>query len=368
MFGVGTVDGESNIIRLVHYTTQEYFQRTQERWFPNAELEITTICVSYLSFTVFESGFCETNRDFKERLRLNPLYDYAAHNWGHHAHEAPNLCEEVIDFLESDAKVEASSQAMMALVAVKSYYRRHSQKVPRKMRGLHLAACFGLEAATNALLSRGHGPELTDSSGRTALLYAARKGHDAVVKLLMNSGANIDSKDAKWCRTPLSYAAENGHSAIVQLLLDKRADIESRDSCYNSTPILWAAWRGQEDAVKLLLKNGAEPEPRNFFNSTPLSLAEESGNVAIMKLLLETGKVNVDSKDNYGRTPLSYAAESGYETIVQLLFNTGKVDINSKDEMYGRTPLSWAVTLGPIWKRGLGPGYLKYRTCFHSFQ
>jgi hypothetical protein len=75
-----TVDKESNIIRLVHYTTQEYFKRTQGKWFPNIETNITVICVTYLSFSVFESGFCQTDAEFEERLRLNQIYDYAAHN------------------------------------------------------------------------------------------------------------------------------------------------------------------------------------------------------------------------------------------------------------------------------------------------
>ena len=35
--GLVTVDEESDIIRLVHYTTQDYFERTQRDWFPDAE-------------------------------------------------------------------------------------------------------------------------------------------------------------------------------------------------------------------------------------------------------------------------------------------------------------------------------------------
>jgi len=60
--GLVTVDEESNIIRLVHYTTQEYFERTQKRWFPNAETNITIICVTYLAFNKFKSGICKTTR------------------------------------------------------------------------------------------------------------------------------------------------------------------------------------------------------------------------------------------------------------------------------------------------------------------
>jgi hypothetical protein len=112
--GLVTVDEESGIIRLVHYTTQEYFERTQKRWFPNAKSYIATVCVTYLSFRVFESGFCQTDNEFEKRLRSNYLYDYASHNWGHHAREASTSCQGVIEFLESKAKVEASSQALFA--------------------------------------------------------------------------------------------------------------------------------------------------------------------------------------------------------------------------------------------------------------
>jgi hypothetical protein len=76
--GLVTVDEGSDIIRLVHYTTQEYFERTAGIWFPEAEKDITTICVTYLSFDVFAGGFCEKDEDFDARLQSNPLYDYAA--------------------------------------------------------------------------------------------------------------------------------------------------------------------------------------------------------------------------------------------------------------------------------------------------
>jgi GPI inositol-deacylase-like protein len=42
--GLVVIDEESDIIRLVHYTAQEYFERTWERWFPNAHTDITKTC------------------------------------------------------------------------------------------------------------------------------------------------------------------------------------------------------------------------------------------------------------------------------------------------------------------------------------
>ncbi|KAL1625640.1 hypothetical protein SLS56_007224 [Neofusicoccum ribis] len=101
----------------------------------------------------------------------------------------------------------------------------------------------------------------------------------------------------------------------------------------------WAAQNGNETIVELLLETGkADVDSKDQFGRTPLWWAAESGHEAVVKLLLETGKVDVDLKDQFGRTPLWWAAESGYEAVVKLLLETGKVDVNLKDQS-GRTPL-----------------------------
>jgi ankyrin repeat protein len=51
----------------------------------------------------------------------------------------------------------------------------------------------------------------------------------------------------------------------------------------------------------------------------PLSWAAQRGHEAVVKLLLATGEVDVESKDNDGRTPLSWAAQRGHEAVVKLL-------------------------------------------------
>jgi hypothetical protein len=113
--GLVTVDKKSGIIRLVHYTTQEYFEQTQKFWFPDAQGNITRTCITYLSFDVFEAGFCSTDEIFEARLYSHPLYDYASRNWGYHARGDPAEVEQLtLNFLESEAKLSASSQAMMA--------------------------------------------------------------------------------------------------------------------------------------------------------------------------------------------------------------------------------------------------------------
>jgi ankyrin repeat protein len=57
--------------------------------------------------------------------------------------------------------------------------------------------------------------------GQTPLSWATKKGHEAVLRLLLYKGATVDVVD-KSGRTPLSWDAERGHEAMVQLLLHTR--------------------------------------------------------------------------------------------------------------------------------------------------
>ncbi|KAN0079531.1 hypothetical protein V8E54_004745 [Elaphomyces granulatus] len=242
--GLVTVDEESDIIRLVHYTTQEYFDQTWATWFPNGQTDIAKTCVTYLSFKAFETGICYTYEDFKARLQSNVLYDYAARNWGHHARissiEGGKL---ILNFLESTAKASASSQVMKDIEeATEEAFELIGES---RMIGIHLAAYFGLQESVSALLDKNADVESTDERGRTPLSWAAEKGHEAVVKLLLDKNADIESDD-NICRTPLAWAAENGHEAVVKLLLDKNADIESKDTLYGRTPLSWVAENGNE--------------------------------------------------------------------------------------------------------------------------
>jgi hypothetical protein len=247
------VDEESNIVRLVHYTTQEYFERTQNIWFKNAQIDITRISITYLSFSAFESGFCSSRDEFNDRVKANNLYGYAAQNWGHHAREALTLgwkALEVVDFLECEMKREASSQALMDTEFQYSF--DNSQSVPRQVTALHLAGYFGLPDVVVMLLAKGHDPNVEDTNGLTPLWWAARNGHAPVVKLLLGQNVDPDSEDIEDGRTPLSWAVINGHEAVVKLLLEKDVDLEFEDKS-QLTPLAWAAMSGHAAVAELLL-------------------------------------------------------------------------------------------------------------------
>ncbi|KAF1828418.1 ankyrin repeat protein, partial [Decorospora gaudefroyi] len=76
--GLVVVDPESAVIRLVHYTTQEFFERSSNAWNLGAQLHIATTCLTYLSFDMFKTGSCSSDEKFEERLQESKFLDYAA--------------------------------------------------------------------------------------------------------------------------------------------------------------------------------------------------------------------------------------------------------------------------------------------------
>ncbi|OAL43444.1 ankyrin [Pyrenochaeta sp. DS3sAY3a] len=102
---------------------------------------------------------------------------------------------------------------------------------------------------------------------------------------------------------------------------------------------------GRAHAGISLLRENVDADLQMPFRRTLSSIKKEKGFITIVRLLLTTDMVEADSKDCNGVTPLSWAAMYGHEAIIKLLLDTGKVDIESKDR-FGWSPLLWAVQGG----------------------
>ena len=183
------------------------------------------------------------------------------------------------------------------------------------------AASSGHIDVVKLLLQSGADFHQVDSRQRTTLSLAASRGHLEIVKFLLEEGAELDSKDDER-RTPLSHAA-SGYDTIdvAQLLLEKGAECDSRDNL-GRTPLSWAAGGSNKDIFKLLVEKGAGCDSKDNEGRTPLSHAAgrfgRFGSFKIIQLLLEKG-AELDSKDNVGQTPLSRAAKTGEVELVKEL-------------------------------------------------
>jgi len=344
--GLVVIDHDSSAIRLAHFSMQEYLQRRFERFETkslSAEKDmIANTCLTILLFDEFSKGYCNSDSEFLQRMKMYPELSYAAANWAYHR---SNRCsgqsrQLALRFLGDYNKVTSATQAMM--VNTLYQYREYSQEFPKSFTGLHMASFLGVEEPVESLLESIM-VDSKDSYYRAPLSYAAQNGHNMVVELLLEKGAELESKD-RYGQTPLLYAAQNRHDAVVKLLLENGAELESKDR-YGKTPLSGAAQKDHDAVVKLLLENGAELESKNTLSGrTPLLYAAQKGHDAVVKLLLENG-AELESKDRSGRTPLSWAAQKGHDAVVKLLLENG-AELESKDTLSGQTPLSWAAENG----------------------
>ena len=115
----------------------------------------------------------------------------------------------------------------------------------------------GHESVVKQLLDReDDNPNQPDNEGRIPLLCAALGGHESIVKQLLNwQDVNPDEPDNEG-RTPLSWAAIQGHESVVKQLLD-RADV--------GWSAIAAQWDLSIDTVKdTAVKLASSEEIRDF--------------------------------------------------------------------------------------------------------
>lgn len=351
---VGLVRIEENgYVHLLHQTTQTYFDQTKDKWFPNAEARIATLCITYLSYKIFECtncntdvGRCERDPDCEIELAAttsnNTFCYYAADNWGHHARAAVEIPSRAMEFLLDEAKMTASAQMI--------WDRRHDfeldigaygQDIPSQVTGLHLAAYFGLTEIVSRLLGQRQAVDIRDTMGNSPLIWAIIGSQAAAIELLLERGANANITDI-FGDTALIHASREGALTAVQLLIEKGVDVNIANKD-DQTALHAAAAGGHQAIVQQLLSHGADINFQAKLNGTALNWALLHDHLGIARILIESGiGIDIQSK-NFG-SPLRQAADSGFRDIVRLLLQKN-ANINAIDECRG-TALQAAATWG----------------------
>ena len=97
---------------------------------------------------------------------------------------------------------------------------------------------------------------VTDSTGLTALVYAAKNGTSGFIDSLITAGASMNTSDYMGF-TPLLHAAKNGHLCCVNLLIRSGADVNA--ACYEGkTALMYASYSGHNDMTHYLINAGAD--------------------------------------------------------------------------------------------------------------
>ena len=384
---------DHEILRLVHYTTQEYLERTKTKYFPEAQEYLASSCLTYLLFNVFSGALCPTRQDDVRsnasdtgvrngaeevfcfgckkcwtaeqheaerqiprgnwsstdqcahyRREQYPFYGYAVWYWGHHTE---NCDDEAIristqTFLDDALRVSGAFRHVAE--------RRHSYGPVRlKLQdsnpgsAMQLTAFLGLTKLVSKRLEDGFEPDVKDKDGKTPLFWAVIEGHKDIVKLLMTrEDVDPNVRDRKG-ETPLVVAIKNRHIAMVRLLLAyKYIDINATDVGEHRSALFYAMPPLQKDTqiLKLLLAcENIKVNVKGKYGKTPLMDAASRGSAEAMRLLLAHGDTKVNVRNERGQTAL-HLAESGQSTQILIRGSKRREEFDPEAEMTVRLLLA----------------------------
>ena len=395
----GRTSSGCEILRLVHYTTQDYLERTTAKYFPKSEEYLASSCLTYLLFDVFSGALCpqsdasenrvwheakeflcfgckkcwiaDQHKSYKnpdEALQVDAhdadrcrnarnkdysFYAYAAWYLGDHAENCDDEAVRIMTerFLDDHKRV---SGALYFVRDDSNPYRPKAFKLEDSNPGsvMHLAACLGLTKIMFERLENGSEPDVKDWCGATPVFWAAYRGHEDVFRLLMTREDVNPNIRGRYGQTPLMVAVEKQHIAIVQRLLAyEYIEMDAKDDWHLSAliyAIIYAIQLHQDgmQILKLLLTcDNIDVNLKDEDGQTPLMWAGMFANELGIRLLLAHRDIQVNERDKRDRTALHVAANRGYTEAMQLLLAHGDIQANIRDEN-GQTALHLAARRG----------------------
>ena len=177
-------------------------------------------------------------------------------------------------------------------------------------------------------IEAGMSPNVTTADG-SPLVTAGATGNLEIVKLLVEKGADINSKSkGQEALTPLFAAIlGNGNEKqdTIKFLLDKGADVNARfiSKGFEATPLMMAAAQKDTEIIRLILAKKPDIHAVDAGTGiTALMMAVLNNNVENAKELLSQGAdANTKAKNN--ATALSLARQENNKEMISILTNAG---------------------------------------------
>jgi hypothetical protein len=338
---------EGEIVGLVHQSAQDYLLREATDSDPiletfrikpeSAHMDLARTCLD--RFVRQGMNDISSHRSSGEFSELDPLLEYAEDQVPNHVQKCPTfvsqLCGTIIRIAAFDLKV-------------RNHWAWNLNSIWVTMPALHIACRMGIVTWAQTLLKRTiRNPRvrwrLEEREGfwkSTPLYIAVRHKQTAVVKFLVDRGAEVNAQDPRgW--TVLHQAVNQKNEELVRLLLDCGANADVKDR-FGRTALYISMheWCYNEDIVRLLLQHTTNPNIRTDRGETALHVAAYEDNETAARLLLDHG-VDLEAKDANGCTPLHLAAWNRHQTIVQLLLESGANPLQKNDK--GETPQDMAI-------------------------
>ena len=181
---------------------------------------------------------------------------------------------------------------------------------------LWLASVHGSASMIGRLLRAGAEVDAALPSGETPLMTAARTGMSDAVRALLLHGADPNAMERSRAQTALMWAVAQRHPAVVRLLIEYGADIRARSAVRRVVVNVGTAGGDAEfDGSRMVV-----PEHRGGY--TPLLFAARHGDVESAELLLDAG-ADVNDTAPSGTSALVVAAHGGHTALARYLLDRG---------------------------------------------
>ncbi|KAF7368344.1 hypothetical protein MVEN_00155900 [Mycena venus] len=319
--GLIIVDETVSLVRLVHYTAQDYLDSIQLDRFPMAHTEI--LIVGHL---LAEGADAEAR-------------DMALHAASYYGHGSM-VCLLIAHGADVNGQggyygtaLQAAcrtGQEMVVQILLENGANVNAQ-------GGHLgsalqAASFnGHKALVQLLIDNGADINIQGGFFGNALQAASFKEHEGIVYLLIDNGADVNKQGGHFGNA-LQAASYKGTEQVIRLLIQKGADVNAKGGQYNNA-LHAASSGGHEPAVCLLLENGADVNAQGGYYGNALQAASYKGHTPVVHLLIQKG-VNVNSLGKEYGYALQAASYKGHKPVVLLLIENG-ADVNAQGGEYG---------------------------------
>ncbi|XP_074658298.1 transient receptor potential cation channel subfamily A member 1 homolog isoform X1 [Tubulanus polymorphus] len=182
---------------------------------------------------------------------------------------------------------------------------------------LHIAAMKGYLAIVKSLLDHGAQLDAKNEEEQTPLHLGAKYGRTKVVRELVRRNKMIVNDEDEDSNTALHLAALAGHAKVAAELIEMGADIEARN-CNLWTPLDCAAAKGWVKTARRLLDNDSPVDPMDKSKTTPLHLASSRGHADMVKLLL-AWNASVEQRDSDGNNCLDLAIDNNFRDVATVI-------------------------------------------------
>ncbi|KAJ7440422.1 ankyrin repeat domain-containing protein [Mycena latifolia] len=346
--GLIIVDEAMSVVRLIHYTTQGYFDSIQPVQFADAHMMIASQCLAYLSFDEFFQ--LDISYMVHERVKAHPLAAYSQHFLLHAAEASRQLDLQpgLTSFLEKAHSWQVIwfnfftvnphapgiiffyGYTEMAELLVKKYGANVNCQGGFYGTALQAASVWGHESVARFLIEKGADVNAQGGEYGTALQAASHGGYELIARFLIEKGADVNAVGGPH-GTALQAASCWSHECVAQFLIENGADVNAMGGHYGTALQAASCW-GHESVAQFLVENGADVNVQGGHFGTALQAASYGGHELVAQFI-EMG-ADVNAVGGYYGTALQAASYWGHEVVAQFLIENG-ADVNAQGGFYG---------------------------------